>query len=210
MSDVPHTVRELRTAACVDATRAEHVFARTLTTTTGPLTPSQAEKNLLAAWAARYGFTVAEVFRQLEERLAAGGTLDREFLDGLVSLAQSIAEDGDDGRSHDVWPAVEAVLAQGGVGTPQWEAPRLTSTGDDLGGQWEVRYISRRDEGEPDRDDGLHMFPDEASARAYYTSDEVLTRMGAYVRSELRYHPPVRVVHSRSYASPLPTGTAGQ
>ncbi len=114
----PKTVREVRVRAATFAARAGHVFDRTITANAKPFTPAETELNIVAHTGYIYGFALAEVLRRVEER-------DPEEGARLVGIVNDIAMNGDDGRCADVWPDVEAHLAKGGVGTPQWDA-RLT------------------------------------------------------------------------------------
>lgn len=111
----PDNVRELRVRAATFAARAGHVFDRTITTGDGPMPPHMVELNLMAHTGYLYGFALAEVLRQVEAH-------DPVFAERLVRVVNDIADNGDDGRCADVWPDVEAALAQGGVGTPEWDA----------------------------------------------------------------------------------------
>jgi hypothetical protein len=69
------------------------------------------------------------------------------------------------------------------------------------GGTWRVRYISRPDVGEPERPMGIHDFPTEREARAYFESDEVRSQIGTYWRAELQYLAGAQVVESLPFAA---------
>ncbi len=113
--DPPRTVRDLRVQVATGAARSGHVFDRTLLTGPTPMPRPAVELNLVAHFGYVYGFALAEVLRQVEQR-------DPGFAEKLLHVVNDIAENGDDGRCGDVWPDVEQRLAAGGVGTPQWHA----------------------------------------------------------------------------------------
>ncbi len=114
-SDTPRTVRDLRVQVATAAARSGHVFARTLLTGPTPMPRETVELNRVAHFGYVYGFALAEVLRQVEQR-------DPEFAEKLLHVVNDIGMNGDDGRCADVWPDVEQRLAAGGVGTPQWDA----------------------------------------------------------------------------------------
>jgi hypothetical protein len=111
----PHTVRDLRVRLATMAARSGHVFDRTITTGTGPLSPADWELNLVAHAGYLCGFALAAVLHEVERR-------DPALAGRLLHLVNDVGSNGDDGRCADVWPDVEAKLAAGGVGTPQWDA----------------------------------------------------------------------------------------
>lgn len=112
--------RDIRTRIAVGAARGAHVFDRTLLTGPSPMPPATVETNLMAHFATTYGFALAEVLRIVEEHG------DTDLLQEVVGAVDDIGQNGDDGRSFDIWPLVEAKLAEGGVGTAQWDEQRLT------------------------------------------------------------------------------------
>ncbi len=118
-STYPATIRDLRIQIGAGAARGGHVFERTLLGSPSPMPPATLETNLMAHFAYFYGFALVEVLRAVEARC------DPEFADEILHTINDIGDNGDDGRCADVWPDIEARLAKGGVGTPQWDAERL-------------------------------------------------------------------------------------
>lgn len=119
MTDLTTRTRNLRIEVAVAAARGAHVFDRTLLNSPTPMPPATAETNLLACFASVHGFQLVEVLRILENHG------DPDLLGYVLDVVEDIGREGDDGRSADIWPAVEAKLAEGGVGTDKWETERL-------------------------------------------------------------------------------------
>lgn len=113
VDELPQTVRDLRIQAAADAARAGHVFDRTITTSSTPMSRPDVELSLVASAGMVHGFALAEVLRIVE----AHG--DDELTQSLLYAVNDIGTNGDDGRCVDIWPDVERKLATGGVGTPQ-------------------------------------------------------------------------------------------
>jgi len=111
----PQSIRDLRVRIAIGAVRGAHVFDRTLLRSPSPLPPATLETNLMAHFATTYGFALVEVLREVEARYP-------EFAEELLHTVIDIGENGDDGRCEDIWPDIEARIAQGGVGTPAWDA----------------------------------------------------------------------------------------
>lgn len=111
----PTTIRDLRVRIAIGAVRGAHVFDRTLLRSPSPMPPATLETNLMAHFATTYGFALVEVLREVEARYP-------EFAEELLHTVIDIGENGDDGRCEDIWSDVEARIAEGGVGTPAWDA----------------------------------------------------------------------------------------
>lgn len=89
-------------------------------------------------------------------------------------------------------------VAREAMAHPNYRGPRPAEA---PGSTWRVVYVRRPGIDAPDDDAGCADFESEAGARAYFTSDEVTSRMGAYWRAELRVRPPWRVVEAHQYRS---------
>jgi hypothetical protein len=105
MTDLPDTIRDLRILIATGAANAEKIFDRTLFEGCGPMPPEVAELNLTAQRAAFYGFALVELLALIE----AGEPIDAEEAVGVVN---DIGMEGDDGRCADIWPDVQARLAE--------------------------------------------------------------------------------------------------